>query len=497
MKKINTFLRNMTYSSKYELLEEGKNDSELKEIAEKRGIVLPAKDLSVFKCRYAYVDKTNLNGCDLPKAEVESSIQTLVGKAIDFDHIRKKIVGFWIDAKLEGDEIIAYGIFFKGNLDEDYEVIQSLLKENKLRVSFEAYGKREFKEDSTYSLNDIEFAGGALLIDTMPAFPGADVLEMSNKKNRVLELASVLKEPETYLKKKEDAYIEKARMYTEDMNTILRVVGEVECPTCKEKFVIGLDSIDFVNNKATGTCWLCGAKCNMELTPKTTLTQEGRKISQVSIEKETEYDEDNEEGKNNKGEEKMENKEEAVVENSSEQLEKLSEEDVIDTPQEDLKKDEEETASEKAETEEVKAEEATQEVKTEEVTKPEETQETAEVTALKTEIESLKVQLQKKDEEIAQKVEEAKVLTAKVIERKSALGSFSKDVSDSDLLDDVKFEILRLKKENAELKSAKIEVSSLEIGGENEEKEEVKDKEEIDRGFSLGKKVRDLAFPQK
>lgn len=201
MNNIEKFLKDISLNTEYRLLEEGKDDQELQRIASKRGVKLPAIDLAIFKGKYAFTDRTNLNGCSLPKAEVVKSLNTLVGKAIDFDHFRERIVGYWLDAELVDDVIYAYGAFFKGNLQDDFDVIKDLMGKNNLGISFEAYGTREFKDNGTYDLKDIEWAGGALLINTKPAFPGAGVLELSNK--RMLEFANTMKEPDTYIHNKE------------------------------------------------------------------------------------------------------------------------------------------------------------------------------------------------------------------------------------------------------------------------------------------------------
>jgi len=195
--KIEILLQDMSYNTKYEILDYGTHKEEISSIALKRGIRLPAHDLSVFKGTYAFVDRANLNGCTLPKEEVEKALDTLVGKAVDFDHLRERVVGYWVDAKLDGDQILAYGVFFKGNFREDYTTISELLQKDILGISFEAWGNREYTSEQEYNLRDIEFAGGALLIKTKPAFPGSEVLEMANK--RVLEFASVMIEPKSYL----------------------------------------------------------------------------------------------------------------------------------------------------------------------------------------------------------------------------------------------------------------------------------------------------------
>lgn len=180
LKNLNMFLEDLTYASEYTFLEQGKDDVELGKIAEKRGITLPSHDLAIFKCKYAFTDRVNKNGCLLPREEVAKSLTTLVGKAVDFDHFRKRICGTWIDAELVGDQILAYGSFFKSNLQDDFNTIKELMQKGALSVSFEAWGNKTALSNNSYSLSDICFAGGALLLKESPAFPGADVLEVSS-----------------------------------------------------------------------------------------------------------------------------------------------------------------------------------------------------------------------------------------------------------------------------------------------------------------------------
>lgn len=270
--KLTEFLRDISFNTEYTFLEQGKDDKELAKIAEKRGIKLPAQDLAIFKGKYAFTDRTNLNGCSLPKAEVAKSLDTLVGKAIDFDHIRERIVGFWLDAELIKDTIYAYGAFFKANLAEDYEMIKDLMDKKNLGISFEAYGVREFKNDNTYDLTDIEWAGGALLINTKPAFPGAGVLEMANK--RVLELASTLTEPKDYIKSPDEKRREVARFYSEDMNTMMRLAGEITCPQCGAKGCPTINSIDFEEVSIDATCPMCNCNMCVDMKPESEIDVE-------------------------------------------------------------------------------------------------------------------------------------------------------------------------------------------------------------------------------
>lgn len=195
--RVKLFLEEMSIHSDYELLDYGKNKNEMDEIAKKRGLKLPSKDVAMFKCKYAFVDETNLNGCSLPKKEVEKALDSLNLKAVDKDHFRQSAVGMWLDAKLVNNDIVAYGGFWKSNFPEEYEEVKKRMKEGKMKISFEAWGDRKFKTDGTYDLTNIEFAGGALLFDTEPAFPNAEVMEFSN---RVLEFAKVIEEAKKKIK---------------------------------------------------------------------------------------------------------------------------------------------------------------------------------------------------------------------------------------------------------------------------------------------------------
>jgi len=433
--QLETFLNDMTYNSRYSFLEVGKDDDELMEVAKSKNIVLPALDLAVFKCIYAFTDRQNLNGCTLEKAEVEAALPTIAGKAIDFDHIRGKIVGHWADAKLEDDKIIAYGFFFKGNLPDEYEAIKELMEGGVLAISFEAYGVRNFTNaaHTEYTFSNIEFSGGALLINTAPAFPGSEVLEMAKNENqkRVLEFASKTSAPKTFIKEvtkgeesmeKEEKKQEIARFYTYDFETILNLIYSTEEEL---ETYLNIDSIDFKNMKVSAKRMDNDEVVEISLKPKVKTLKQGSR-----------------------------NKEEIKME-------------------EDKKKElAEETKAEETKVEIVKAEE----------TKAEETKAADE--KRETEVAELKSDLKAKEDEIAKltkdvedlqasietKVEEAKKTTETLIERRSALGEVAKEMTDEQLLDEKEYQIALLKKENSELKAGKVEKASLEVGKTKEEK---------------------------
>lgn len=279
--QIETFLQDMSYNSTFRFLEQAKDKDKLLEIAEKRDIVLPAHDLAIFECIYAFTDRQNKNGCTLEKSEVEKALKTIVGKSIDLDHLRQNVVGHWLDAKLDGDKIIAYGAIFKSSFKEDYKIVKELFDKGNLSVSFEAWGTRNYNEDYTgYNLTDIEFAGGALLLKEEPAFEGADVLELA-KKERVLEFAKVMVAPKEFVHNKEEKDLEDSKYYVYDNQAIIQALNDVECSSCKEKHMMDISFIDYENNKVKTKCLYCSAEMMIDMTPKATLTKKGRKVKKM------------------------------------------------------------------------------------------------------------------------------------------------------------------------------------------------------------------------
>jgi len=440
--ELNKFLKDMTLNSKYEFLELASNKNELEEVAEKARIVLPNNDLAIFKCLYAYVDRQNLNGCTLTLPEVEKGMGTLVGKAIDFDHLRQKVVGHWIDIKIENDTIIAYGAFFKGNFKEDYELIKSMFEEGTVAISFEAYGFKDNNSDS-YSLLDIEFSGGALLIKTDPAFPGARVEEMANK-TRVLELASVMTEPNKYIHTAtEKKAIEKAKLDTYDTDNMVRLVNDSKCPVCKNTYWYDIKTINYSTSKVTARCFGCGSDLVFDLKPTITITKKGVNANLDKI---------IDEGGNVKMDEKIKELEgklnDLVIKSTAKDAEiaKLQEE----SKAKDVKITE--LSASKTEEEAKTVEELTTEIaksKEEAIAKDEKINELAE------KIKAFEVEAEAKKKEAEE---------AKLAERKTKLGEeFAKDMTDEQILNDSDYQIATLKKQVSLLKEGKPIVEDAQV----------------------------------
>jgi hypothetical protein len=451
---VKLIFEDMAYATKYIFLEEGKDDEELNKIAKKKGMVLPSPDLAIFKGRYAFADRQNKNKCTLPKNEVEKAVDTLIGKAVDIDHLRKSVVGHWIDAYLDGNDIITYGAFLKSNFSEEYANFKEKMEKGKVKISFEAWGNREYK-GTGYDLRDIHFAGGALLDNEDPAFEDAEVLEFA----KVIETG-------------ED--IEEAKLdFNWDINNIARVMYSHTCPTCKQTGWQDVQNIDFENSKIKHKCLSCGEITETDMTPTSVIKKRGKKPKPV-----------NNTGSQKELDKKMINKDEGG---------KLKMEEKIKELEAALAKAIEESKLLKAKVDEFEKTESAKVISAKE----------AEIVELNKKIEAAKAtsdELVKKTDELAKITKERDEYKAKIDEiekakkdaliksRRDELGEeIAKTMKDEEILDEVKFENAKLKKENDELKKANPEKAKEMISGS-------KDKDIKLEVSSLAKGVQESAW---
>lgn len=221
---VEMFLDDYVRQTKVELIESAKK-SELLKVAEKKGIVLGSQDLGLFRNVYAFSDVANKNGARLPDAIFQRALPTIVMKPINIGHKkvlvgyedgnpvfelkRKPVVGVYFDYVYKAKEKLAitYGVFFKAIYPELWEEAKKMMKAGNLKSSYEAWcpdSKKKMRDDGTYDLNFIEFAGGSLLFDDRakypdqePAFDGAKVLELARKDidieldKKVMEFANI------------------------------------------------------------------------------------------------------------------------------------------------------------------------------------------------------------------------------------------------------------------------------------------------------------------
>jgi len=230
---IEEFLNDYTENSETILLEEGKEKSELEKIAKARGMDITARDLGFFKTVYAFINEPNANGAILPKNELIKVLPQIIGKPININHDRDKVVGHYIDFRYrqKENEAIAYGVYYKTYYIELWKKAQELFKKKKLSSSFEIWSpkdKRKYYKDGTYELHNMEIAGGALIYedkDNAPAFKNAKVLMMANDDTALPELVYASKY-------KEDEILMAGQSTTA---TLIKV----KCSNCGEEFEVG------------------------------------------------------------------------------------------------------------------------------------------------------------------------------------------------------------------------------------------------------------------
>jgi len=183
-------LLNYSKNSITEFIETSK-DSELSKIAEEKGIVLPSPDLMLFRTIYAKLGEPNRNGVIINREPVEKSLKTLISKQINLEHEGKNFVcGHILDAKLENEYIVIYGVFYKSLFQEEYETLKELFTDKKVYVSFEIWsrdpetGKSVIHdlEDGTREINPVLFHGCGLLMQHLPACKEAVLDKILGKK---------------------------------------------------------------------------------------------------------------------------------------------------------------------------------------------------------------------------------------------------------------------------------------------------------------------------
>lgn len=434
--QVKILFEDMTFGSKYTFLEQGKDDDELKNVGEKIGIDLPSPDIAVFKGLYAMVDEENRNKCTLPKKEVEKALSTLRGKAVDIDHLRKSTVGFWIDAHLEGDNIISYGAFWKANYEEEYTDFKEKMEEGGVAISMEAWGERVFTEGNSYELHNIHFAGGALLDQESPACPGAGVLEFSKSpRNRTLEFAKIMDKGSD---NRTEKCRELARLTTYDLEYIYDSLYQIENPNTKQLGWWQIDLIDFANSKVVAKDIDDGTVIEVDFSPK--VKEQARKVLNVKLK--TESAKLDTKNKNSYGGKKLMTEEQikALMEEVASLKAKVNEF--------------EKSSSEK---------DATIASLKDELEKAQETLKTKmeDFDAKVNELDEANLKLKEIEEAKAKEVEEA---NAKLVaDRKTELAEFAENLTDEDLLDTDKYEIAKLKKQNADLIQANKEGRKIEV----------------------------------
>ena len=442
-----------------------KIDNGIKKALKKANIQYPHESLGFFKAIYAKVDgKTpNGNGVILAKS-VKDNVPFLIGTQMNRDHIREGyIMGSIIDAYInENEEIEIVFTFAKNVYPEEYELALELMKDEKLTVSFELSVDNndvEVVEGRYRKLKNVSFDGVGLLFDIKPAYANAHVLETAMRiiertfehEGKQLLYASAKDITQKWVRIGE--LIEKAlqdksnkgdiKMDKKANDALLAAQKKLVSEEFGEEVVKGWSDEDFLNQD------------------KIDEVRESLKATEEKVE-----DKKVEDKADEKADEKVEDKK---VEDKAKESEETAEKTVVE---EDVKINQKVTYDDEKneETIEVESERVVKyddKIKVVEKTKSEVTYSYAQVEEIKAEYE---LKISEKEKEITFLKENAQ----KIIEVRSELGDFVKDLSDEDLLDDDKLEKARLQKRVNELETA------------NEKEEDVDEKKPEDKDLKTG-----------
>jgi len=282
-KQVYDFLEGMKVNGKFEFIEDASQNTKLQEIIDKANLKAGNRDLGFFHNIYAIVDKANKNKCILPKDKVEAGLTSIRQKPVNAEHNRTSVLGHYLDAEIIDNEIHSYGCIYKSCFPDKWDEAKKLFQSGKLNSSFEIWcpkEKRTYKDNGDFTLDEIEIAGGAILFKEPPAFDEAKVLELA-KEVATNNNSMVYAYDESDMIKC-DLETETSKLFVEDMPWVRRLIDEIECPVCAQKYWFDMVNLDFENLMVDLVCSWCGSKVKADLMPKTKVTKQG-KIKKVTV----------------------------------------------------------------------------------------------------------------------------------------------------------------------------------------------------------------------
>jgi hypothetical protein len=440
-----------------------KIDKDIKKAIKKAGIEYPHHSLAFFKATYAKFEEANGNKVILADS-VKADVPFLIGCQMNRDHMREgAIMGSIIDAYVTANEEIEIIFTFAKNVyPKDYELALDLMKEDKLTVSFELMVDKKDVENvkgGNRRLKKVFFDGVGLLFGIKPAYKNAYVLETAM---RIIEEAF----------NQDDKKLVYAS--AKDIASKWTRIGELIEKALIENNTKGESKMDKETNEALLARQKeivieeFGEEAVKDWSDEDYLNQDKIDALRASLKVSEEKSEDKKEDKSVEASEDEASK--SDIDKSSEEkvVEEKEEEVAVKTVmEEDVKVNQkvtydDETNQETVVTESERVVKHDGEVKVEEKTKNEVTYTYAQVEEIKAEYE---VKIQAKEKEIEFLKENAK----KVVEIRTELGDFVKDLSDEDVVNEDKLEKARLQKRVAELEAKD---KSIETAEEKESKDD-------------------------
>jgi len=442
-KDIKLFLSDFKKRSTLELYDSAEQKEELEKVAAARGIKLKDnRDLACFKTVFCFANEANKNNARLPKKQLLKALPSLIGKPVDIDHHRGSVVGHYLDYSYreKDDAVVAYGVFYKSNFGDLWDEAKALFKSGDLATSYEIWcpqDKRRELEDGTYELLEMEIAGGALLFKEEPAFENARVLELARTQNSNKDLVYASKYNEDdIISNQKDSIINSSEEggnvmkveETKDIVEVAEVTQEEVATEIIEEVVVEEASEEIVEETVTE---------DVESSSEEEAPNSEETVTEVVVEAEVT---------------------EEVVEETIEEL-TVDEAKTVTETKEVVVEDTVETEDGKVEySYEVDGEVLTVYTMKDGETITDKTTYTRKNIYTAAEVEAKVAEaIQAKDEEIAI----VKANAQKIVERRLELDeAFNQQLTDEDVIDDMKFEIAKLKIENAKLKAGMAPVTA-------------------------------------
>ena len=190
-------LYDWTVSSKTSFIE---GNDKLNSKLEALGLKFPNPDLALFETIYCELDVANRNGVTLPKEVAEKGLDTLIGKQINFEHYGQGFIcGYIVDARIENNFIIVDGMLFKSIWRDEFDKVKAYFEQKQLFVSFELWNTEDgasivtSNEDGSKTINKLIAHGCGLLMDHKPACPKATVTQLLASDQIIGEIEKIMK----------------------------------------------------------------------------------------------------------------------------------------------------------------------------------------------------------------------------------------------------------------------------------------------------------------
>lgn len=437
----------------------------IEKVIQNLGINYPNESLGFLHAVYAKVDgKTpNKNKVILAKT-VKQDVTQLKFTQANINHKRTGyVIGTILDAWVnKNDQIEIVFSFFKSLYPKEWEIVEKATEDDEMSVSFELMVENDdiqYLAGGIRKLKRVTFDGVGLLFPGVPpAYPDAKVLQSANAiVNNVFEnkqnlICASAKDAVAFLEKELNS--NKSEGETKmDKKAREALLAKFKAEVTAE---LGEEAVKDWSDEQ----WEAELKRRAEAEEQT-----DSETTEAS-ENEAEESEDKEQASEEETTEEKTETEEAEEETEEKPKKEEAQKKIVE---EDKKVKTTVTYDDETKEETVETESETTVKRDGKETMREEKKD--KITYTYAQVEEIKADYEKKLEEKNQEIAFLKEKAQKIVEIRKEYGEFVQDLSDEELFDETKMEIVALKKENAELKKAK----ALETAEEETEEEETQE----------------------